>query len=90
MKILTRILLFINSKLYKDTEIYEPITTMETDEQERMQLFVYRDLDLLKKRTTTSASAAHVAKHVYYYFPPDEEAQEGSPIPRHPRTPGSE
>lgn len=90
MKFLTRIFIYINSKIYKDVNLYEPITTMDTDSEEKMQMFVHKDLDLLKKRTTTSASAAHISKYVYYYFPPEEEETEGSPIPRHPRTPNSE
>lgn len=97
MSILTRVLQRFNQRFYP--EIYESITSEPAQEY---QAFIYKDLDLIKRRQSILKFADKYIKENETLFQDLENLEKfekylnslprtlSSPIPRHPSTPSDQ
>ena len=97
MSILTRVLQRFNQRFYP--EIYESITSEPAQEY---QAFIYKDLDLIKRRQSVLKFADKYIKENETLFQDLENLEKfekylnsmprtrSSPIPRHPSTPSDQ
>ena len=99
MSILARLLQRFNQKFYP--EVYEPITSEPTQEY---QAFVYKELDLIKKKQSILNFATKYIREnetlfedlrslekfdKYLHSIKPRNLPDSSPIPRHPETPSN-